>query len=136
MQHRRLLLKIRTVEERAPAISANGMFTLSLITVCYIILKNSWYYFGFVCVTECSIKVTLVQGKELICKKKVSTTLNSATNPLAEMYLDSHGCTDRMHLHIVITKGSRLSKKYVGEVWVNMKWADLSGLSSWYQLYT
>lgn len=108
VQHRRLLLKIRTVEERAPAISAN----------------------------ECSIKVTLVQGKELICKKKVSTTLNSATNPLAEMYLDSHGCTDRMHLHIVITKGSRLSKKYVGEVWVNMKWADLSGLSSWYQLYT
>ena len=77
-----------------------------------------------------------MQGKEVICKKKLSTTLNSATNPLAEMYLDSRGCTDKMHLHIVITKGSRLSKKYAGEVWVNMKWADLSGLSSWYQLYT
>ena len=87
-------------------------------------------------VIECGIKATLVEGKEVICKKKVSTTLNSATNPLAEMYLDSHGRTDRMHLHIVITKGSRLSRKYVGEVWVNMKWADLSGLSSWYQLYT
>jgi len=90
----------------------------------------------FASFADCTIKATLVQGKEVICKKKVSTVLSSAANPLAEMYLDSQGCTDRMHLHIVVTKGSLLSKKYVGEVWVNLKWADLSGLSSWYQLYT